>query len=100
MGWLTWCFTGLISRNSNGTASRSFFAIRSFRASKLRFGSSRGAGWLWLFDEKVARGPVDTALEDRDRDHLNFSGPFSSIYSASKFRDLEGVERKALNKTC
>ena len=27
--------------------------------------------------------------------HLNFSGPFSSIYSASKFRDLEGVERKA-----
>lgn len=31
-------------------------------------------------------------------EHLNFSGPFSSIYSASKFRDLEGVERKALNK--
>ena len=27
--------------------------------------------------------------------HLNFSGPFSSIYSVSKFRDLEGVERKA-----
>jgi len=27
------------------------------------------------------------------RRHLNFSGPFSSIYSASKFRDLEGVER-------
>jgi hypothetical protein len=26
--------------------------------------------------------------------HLNFSGPFS-IYSASKFKDLEGEERKA-----
>ena len=34
VGWLTWCFTGLISRNSNGTASRFFFAIRSFRAAQ------------------------------------------------------------------
>jgi hypothetical protein len=89
--------SGIVSSTPGHATANGMLSVVSL------FAGSRTAAAVFIYlrcdGVDLCRLHHRTSHRHRRVGHLNFSGPFSSIYSASKFKDLEVIGQKVVRNS-